>query len=103
MNFFRTPGLLRALRNVLLSGRRDQARAIRVITVPAPLSRPTAEAVRLPVQPPPRVSSATRCKLSATKFCYPVRHEADCHLQGVASAMGGARAFVLTIAVLPCA
>ncbi len=45
MTFFRTHGFLRALRSFPLSGRRDQARAARVITVPAPLSRPAPEAI----------------------------------------------------------
>jgi hypothetical protein len=45
MTFFRTPGFLRALRSLLLSGRRDQPRVARVITVPAPLSRPLVNAV----------------------------------------------------------
>ena len=45
MKFFRTPGFLRALRSLVLSGRRDQARVARVITVPAPLSRPVVNAV----------------------------------------------------------
>jgi hypothetical protein len=42
MKFLRTPGFLRALRSLLLSGRREKARVARVITVPVPLSRPPA-------------------------------------------------------------
>ena len=45
MNFFRTPGFLRVLRSLVLSGRRSAPRAARVITVPAPLSRPPSAAV----------------------------------------------------------
>jgi len=45
MTLFRTPGFLRALRSFMLSARRDRPRAARVITVPAPLSRPATEAV----------------------------------------------------------
>jgi hypothetical protein len=67
MNFFRTPGLLRALRNVLLSGRRDQARAIRVITVPAPLSRPAAEAVVIHMPRPADLSAARAAAAARVK------------------------------------
>jgi hypothetical protein len=45
MTVFRTPGFLRALRSLLLSGRRDRPRVARVITVPAPLSRLPVNAV----------------------------------------------------------
>ena len=45
MKFLHPRGFLRAVRSFLLPGRRDQARAARVITVPAPLSCPTTEAV----------------------------------------------------------
>jgi hypothetical protein len=58
MKFFRTPGFLRALRTFLLSGRRDQARSVRVITVPAPLSRPVSEAMVIDMPRPADLSAA---------------------------------------------
>lgn len=58
MKFFRTPGFLRALRSFVLSGRRDQARSVRVITVPAPLSRPIADAVVINLPRPADLSAA---------------------------------------------
>jgi len=45
MKLFHTPGFLRALRSLLLSGRREKARVVRVITVPVPLGRPLVESV----------------------------------------------------------
>lgn len=45
MKFLRIPGVLRALRSLVLSGRRDRARVARVVTVPAPLNHPVVNAV----------------------------------------------------------
>jgi len=58
MTLFRTPGFLRALRSFLLSGRRDRARPARVITVPAPLTRPASESVVINLPRPADLSAA---------------------------------------------
>ena len=58
MTLFRTPDFLRALRSLLLPGRRDQARCTRVITVPAPRSQPASEAVVIEMRRPANLSAA---------------------------------------------
>lgn len=58
MTLFRTPGFLRALRSLVLSVRRDRPRVARVITVPAPLNRPAAEAVVIQMPRPADLSAA---------------------------------------------
>ncbi|MBB5359348.1 hypothetical protein HDE76_002577 [Rhodanobacter sp. ANJX3] len=58
MTLFRTPGFLRALRSLVLSVRRDRPRVARVITVPAPLNRPDAEAVVIQMPRPADLSAA---------------------------------------------
>ncbi len=58
MTLFRTPAFLRALRSLVLSVRRDRPRVARVITVPAPLNRPAAEAVVIQMPRPADLSAA---------------------------------------------
>lgn len=58
MKFFRTLGFLRVLRSLVLSDRRSAPRAARVITVPAPLSRPVAEAVVIDIARAAEMSAA---------------------------------------------
>ena len=58
MKFFRTLGFLRVLRSLVLSDRRGAQRAARVITVPAPLNRPTAEAVVIDIARAAEMSAA---------------------------------------------
>ncbi len=64
MTLFRTPGFLRALRSFLLSGRRDQARSARVITVPAPLA-PSVTTASVIDMPRPADLSAARAAAAA--------------------------------------
>lgn len=64
MTLFRTPGFLSALRGFVLRGPRPSSRAVRVVTVPAPLARAVAEP-RIMDAPRPADLSAARAAAAA--------------------------------------